>query len=105
AGFVFFATQADGTVWLVPSMGGTVMAIATGQSNPVSLAIGFSELFWANGGGEIMSESMTSGPVVLAGGLSVPHSVRVNSQLVVWCNAGTGASDGSIMHLPPTPQG
>jgi hypothetical protein len=100
---------ANGTVNEMPIGGGPVTALATGQNNPVSLAVDANDVYWTNyaptqpfpPGGTVNRVPLGGGSVTaIAGQQNYPGSVAVDSTRVYWGNTGGGTSPGTVNSMP-----
>jgi hypothetical protein len=85
---------------------------ATGQNDPVSIALDGANLYWTNTGttansfadGAIMTVPTSGGtPKVLAASQASPANLAVDGHDVYWTNSGTLANrytDGAVMRVP-----
>jgi hypothetical protein len=95
-GHVYWVNLGDGnpgTVRSVPrGTGGSVMSLASGRSQPMSLAVDRTHVYWAdygygNASGSVDEVPLDGGPVTtLASGQAGPYSVAVDSANVYWAN-------------------
>jgi hypothetical protein len=98
---VYWTTAAGGyTVGSVKEIardGGTVITLASSDTQPTGIAVDGVNVYWANrSGGTIMSVPIAGGtPVPLATGLSNPGSVATDGLNVYWTSG-----DGKISRVP-----
>lgn len=74
--------------------GGGSMPVATGQSDPLALAVDATHAYWVNGqSGTIMKAPLDGSgePIMLAQGQSNPTDIAVNDTHVYWIAAGANA--------------
>jgi hypothetical protein len=76
--------------------------LASGQSNPVGVAVDSQNVYWTNyasgtGDGTVMSVPVGGGPpTTLAAGQNGPAAIAVDASNVYWVNFG----DGTVMTIP-----
>jgi len=79
--------------------------LAPAQTTLTSLAADASGVYWTTSDGttggvfKCALPACAGGPTALATGQANPVSLSVSEHLVVWANAGSPGSDGSIMGL------
>jgi hypothetical protein len=97
-GFVYWtaapsALAGAGSVMRVSTSGGTVTAVATGQTNPSGLAVDASGVYWTNRftNGSVMRVAHAGGtPVELATGQNGAHGIALDATTVYWTNTEGG---------------
>jgi hypothetical protein len=84
--------------------GGLSITLVSGQSDPTSLAVDSSSVYWTtiglamNMNGTVMKAPLGGGtPTTLASGQHWPLGVRVDATSVYWANS----EPGTIMQLSP----
>ena len=114
---VALAVGDSGDVYWANEVGGEIMAlrrgspenepvaIASGQEQPVGVAVAGEHVYWATRGdgtsiGSIARVPRTGGEVeVLASGLPEPADLAVGPTYVYWTNAGTTSGGGSVARV------
>ena len=107
AGGTVYMWEQQGNITSCPSSGcpdGATM-LAPAQTTLTSLAADASGVYWTTSDGttggvfKCALPACAGGPTALATGQANPVSLSVSEHLVVWANAGSPGSDGSIMGL------
>jgi hypothetical protein len=105
-------TQCNGTVMKIPLDGGTPVALAAGQASPAGIAVGASDLVWANAGDGTGNGTMMRMP--LRGGAAValvsnpspliPTTLAVDGTSIYWTNQGNAGTPCTrpcgVMRMP-----
>jgi hypothetical protein len=108
-----------GSVMKMPFTGGTPITLASNQSNPGSIAVDGTNVYWANAGpgaasssgsalpvGSVMKVSANGGtPITLASGQTTPSGIAVDGTSVYWWGAsaagGSPGSGSAVMKFTP----
>jgi hypothetical protein len=108
-----------GTVMKMPLAGGSPITLASNQSNPSSIAVDGTNVYWTNTGpssdpstgpaqpvGSVMKVSATGGtPITLVSGQTAPSGIALDSTSVYWWGASAvGGSPGggsAVMKFTP----
>jgi hypothetical protein len=87
--FVYFLSTAGGTVSRVSKAGGSPTPLATGQPQPVRLAVDTQFVYFTNQLGAVMRMSKTGGDAAPFAAGNKPRGIALDSDTVYYANTGT----------------
>jgi hypothetical protein len=100
-------TGKAGSVWQIPTGGGTPVLLASGLHHPSGIAVDSGNVYWVNqgfnvGDGSVMTVPIGGGvPITLASGLGSPDEVSVAASAVYWTDRDKSNTDsGLVLSVP-----